>query len=87
MEQSLAQAEVYQTVELWMSVVGGLVTILLAIVAYFLKGLHKDLNEMMKHLNEVTTRLSVQEEKGRGGHRELTLRVDNHEDRLKKLEA
>jgi hypothetical protein len=73
--------------------VGGLLTI----IGYFLKGFSRglrddlagikdDFKELKDALVELSERSIRNEEKGRGGYRELSTRLDHHEKRIEKLE-
>ena len=59
---------------------------LLMIIGYFLKELHKDFKGVKDALVLLIERTARNEEKGRSGYRLLDQRLDEHEQRIERLE-
>jgi hypothetical protein len=63
-------------------VLGGL----LAVIGYFLSLLHTDFRRLSNSVIALAQSVAVNEEKGKNGYREITMRVDVHDERLERIE-
>jgi flagellar capping protein FliD len=63
-----------------------LIALLLGAIGYFLKQLHADFKRLSNAIIELTTRLAIQEEKGRSGYNQLSKEVEKLEKRVEKIE-
>lgn len=65
---------------------GGLITILLSLIAYFIKQLHTDFKRVERDLVEVKTTTQIIKSEFRSDFQVLTQRVEFMETRIKNLE-
>lgn len=68
------------------AIASSIVSVLLGIIAYFLKEIYSEFKEMKNQLNSALTRLAVAEERSRTGYKELNYRIDGIEKRVERIE-
>lgn len=68
------------------SLFGALISILLAVVAYFIRQLHTDFKSMEKDISEVKTMALIIKTEFKNGHYLLNQKVEYLEQRISKLE-
>ena len=68
------------------SLFGALISILLAVVAYFIRQLHTDFKSMEKDISEVKTMAPIIKTEFKNGHDLLNQKVEYLEQRISKLE-
>jgi hypothetical protein len=76
-----------QFLVLIVSAASGIITILLGVIGYFLRGVHTELHKVSEAVVAMTTKIAVTEEKGRSGHQILQSRIASVEKRIEKIES